>query len=108
MLTDEEREHLEQLENDKREFEDIVPLHLMIFGKTMARFGMLEDHEYSHDYVLFLLDHEGMRWLIDKYYENQDDERLGFILDTLNAEYEAYNEWGENNRYMRKLKEKMQ
>jgi hypothetical protein len=108
MLTDEEREHLEQLENDKRIFEDVAPMHVEIFGRTLARFGMLEEFELEEDYCLFLLNHEGMRWMIDKHLDKMKAPIAGLILDRLNDEYEDYNEWVEDNRYRRELKKRMQ
>lgn len=84
-------------------YEDVLKLHIEIFGKTLARVGMTKDYEYAMDYPLYLISHDGIRWMLDKYLEacgcNAPD--VGKVLDRLNDEYNDYLDWTDTNKEAR-------
>lgn len=81
-------------------YEEVLQTHIAVFGKTLARTGMIEAHEaFDQDYVLYLINNEGLRWMLNRYLESdQPVKEAGQLLDKLNKEYIHYQEWVERNK----------
>jgi hypothetical protein len=81
-------------------YEEVLKTHIAVFGKTLARTGMTEAHEaFDQDYVLYLINNEGLRWMLNRYLESDKPFKdAGLLLDKLNEEYIDYQEWVEKSK----------
>lgn len=89
-------------ESKQMKYEEILKVHIAVFGKTLARIGMREEYEYVHEYVLYLISHEGLRWMMDRYIEEMKADKIniniGDLLDKFTEEYDNYLVWIEEKK----------
>lgn len=81
-------------------YAEVLQTHIAVFGKTLARTGMIEAHEaFDQDYALYLINSEGLRWMMNRYLESDNSfNDAGTLLDKLNEEYNDYQEWVEKSK----------